>query len=43
MSVRRPVIAVTGSCGAGTTTVMKALDRLFGRENLMDLKGCAQS
>jgi len=35
MSVRHPVIAVTGSCGAGTTTVIKALDHIFGCENLM--------
>ncbi|HYA95914.1 MAG TPA: hypothetical protein VEC95_06545 [Terriglobales bacterium] len=42
MSVRHPVIAVTGSCGAGTTTVMNALGRLFRGENLMDLKRRAQ-
>jgi phosphoribulokinase len=34
MSIKHPVIAVTGSSGAGTTTVMKAFDHIFRRENL---------
>ena len=34
MSVRHPVIAVTGSSGAGTTTVMKAFAHIFRRENI---------
>jgi len=34
MSVRHPIIAVTGSSGAGTTTVMKAFAHIFRRENI---------
>jgi phosphoribulokinase len=34
MSIRHPVIAVTGSSGAGTTTVMKAFAHIFRREGL---------
>ena len=34
MSSRHPVIAVTGSSGAGTTTVMKAFAHIFRREGL---------
>jgi phosphoribulokinase len=34
MSVRHPIIAVTGSSGAGTTTVMKAFDHIFRREQI---------
>jgi phosphoribulokinase len=34
MSVKHPVIAVTGSSGAGTTTVMKAFQHIFRREKL---------
>jgi len=34
MSVRHPVIAVTGSSGAGTTTVMKSFAHIFRRENI---------
>src|SRR5271157_3902819 len=34
MSVRHPIIAVTGSSGAGTTTVMKAFAHVFRRENI---------
>jgi phosphoribulokinase len=34
MSVKHPVIAVTGSSGAGTTTVMKAFAHIFRREGL---------
>jgi phosphoribulokinase len=32
MSVRHPVIAVTGSSGAGTTSVMRTFDQIFRRE-----------
>ena len=34
MSTRHPVIAVTGSSGAGTTTVMKAFAHIFRREGI---------
>jgi phosphoribulokinase len=34
MSVSHPIIAVTGSSGAGTTTVMKAFDHIFRREHI---------
>lgn len=34
MSIKHPVIAVTGSSGAGTTTVMKAFQHIFRREKL---------
>ena len=34
MSARHPVIAVTGSSGAGTTTVMKSFANIFRRENI---------
>ncbi len=34
MSVRHPVIAVTGSSGAGTTTVMKSFAHIFRRERI---------
>jgi phosphoribulokinase len=34
MSLRHPVIAVTGSSGAGTTTVMKAFSHIFRRERI---------
>jgi phosphoribulokinase len=34
MSIRHPVIAVTGSSGAGTTTVMKSFAHIFRREGL---------
>lgn len=34
MSVKNPVIAVTGSSGAGTTTVMKAFQHIFRREKI---------
>lgn len=34
MSVKHPVIAVTGSSGAGTTTVMRAFQHIFRREKL---------
>lgn len=34
MSTQHPVIAVTGSSGAGTTTVKFAFERIFRRENI---------
>ena len=34
MSVRHPVIAVTGSSGAGTSTVMKSFAHIFRREQI---------
>ena len=34
MSTKHPVIAVTGSSGAGTTTVMKSFAHIFRREGL---------
>ena len=34
MSVKHPVIAVTGSSGAGTTTVMRSFSHIFRREKL---------
>ena len=34
MSVRHPVIAVTGSSGAGTTTVMNSFQHIFRREGI---------
>ena len=34
MSVRHPVIAVTGSSGAGTTTVMNSFKHIFRREGI---------
>ena len=34
MSVKHPIIAVTGSSGAGTTTVMNAFAHIFRRESL---------
>ena len=34
MSAKHPVIAVTGSSGAGTTTVMKSFQRIFRREGI---------
>lgn len=34
MSAKNPVIAVTGSSGAGTTTVKNAFEHLFRRENI---------
>ncbi len=32
MSVKHPVVAVTGSSGAGTTTVKRAFEHVFRRE-----------
>src|SRR5512145_993400 len=34
MSRKHPVIAVTGSSGAGTTTVKRAFENIFRRENI---------
>ena len=34
MSVKHPVVAVTGSSGAGTTTVKNAFEHIFLRENI---------
>ena len=34
MSVKNPIIAVTGSSGAGTTTVKNAFEHIFRRENI---------
>src|SRR6202048_4946100 len=34
MSTQHPIIAVTGSSGAGTTTVMKSFAHIFRREGL---------
>jgi phosphoribulokinase len=34
MSKKHPVIAVTGSSGAGTTTVKRAFEQIFRRENI---------
>ncbi len=37
MSVKHPVIAVTGSSGAGTTTVKNAFEHIFRREQIKPL------
>ena len=34
MSVKHPVIAITGSSGAGTSTVTKTFQHIFRRENI---------
>lgn len=34
MSVKHPVVSVTGSSGAGTTFVKRAFEKVFARENL---------
>jgi len=34
MSVKHPIIAITGSSGAGTTTVMSTFTQIFRRENV---------
>jgi phosphoribulokinase len=34
MSIKHPIIAVTGSSGAGTTTVMKSFAHIFRREGI---------
>ena len=33
MSVKHPIISVTGSSGAGTSTVKHTFDQIFRREN----------
>lgn len=35
MSTRHPIIAVTGSSGAGTTSVMRIFEQIFRRENVV--------
>ena len=37
MSAKHPVIAVTGSSGAGTTTVKNAFEHIFFREKINPL------
>jgi phosphoribulokinase len=37
MSIKHPVIAVTGSSGAGTTTVKRAFEHIFIREKIHPL------
>ncbi|MEK9895059.1 MAG: phosphoribulokinase, partial [Burkholderiaceae bacterium] len=32
MSVQHPIIAITGSSGAGTSTVMRTFENIFRRE-----------
>jgi phosphoribulokinase len=34
MSIKHPIVAVTGSSGAGTTTVMKSFTHIFRREKI---------
>ena len=34
MSVKHPIIAITGSSGAGTSTVMQSFQHIFRREKL---------
>ena len=34
MSVKHPVVAITGSSGAGTTTVMSSFKHIFRREGI---------
>ena len=34
MSIKNPVVAITGSSGAGTTSVTKAFQHIFRREQL---------
>ena len=34
MSREYPIIAVTGSSGAGTTTVKRSFERMFAREDV---------
>jgi phosphoribulokinase len=34
MSVRHPIIAITGSSGAGTTSVMRTFEQIFLREGV---------
>ena len=34
MSIRHPIIAITGSSGAGTTSVTRTFDNIFRRESI---------
>src|SRR5512136_265377 len=34
MSAKHPIIAITGSSGAGTTSVMRTFDQIFRREGV---------
>jgi len=34
VSVKHPIVAITGSSGAGTTTVMKSFQHIFRREQI---------
>src|SRR5213593_3769108 len=34
MSIKHPIIAITGSSGAGTTSVMRTFDQIFRREGV---------
>src|ERR1700755_3719233 len=34
MSAKHPIIAVTGSSGAGTTSVMRTFEQIFRRESI---------
>ena len=34
MSRKHPVVSITGSSGAGTTTVKRAFEHIFERENV---------
>jgi len=34
VSVKHPIVAITGSSGAGTTTVMKSFQHIFRREGI---------
>ncbi len=34
MSAKHPIIAITGSSGAGTTSVMRTFEQIFRRENV---------
>ena len=34
MSVKHPIISVTGSSGAGTTSVKRTFERIFRREGI---------
>lgn len=38
MSRKHPIIAVTGSSGAGTTTFRRVFDRIFKRENIVSFR-----
>src|SRR6059036_1411850 len=34
MSVKHPIVAITGSSGAGTTSVMRTFEQIFRREEV---------